>query len=65
MSKTIYIRLFSILFMLSLFIGSAAQIRYSVNDVPNVQRQDYQQFVSDPDKAIPYGDIHTLNAKMQ
>ena len=65
MSKAIYTRLFSILFMLSLFIGSVAQTRYSVNDVPNVQRQDYRQYVSDPENAISYSDMRTLNAKMQ
>ena len=65
MNKASYIRLFSITFLLCIFIGSVAQTRYSVNDVPNVQRQDYQQFVSDPDNAIPYGDIQTLNAKLK
>lgn len=65
MSKAIYTRLFSILFMLSLFIGSVAQTRYSVNDVLNVQRQDYRQFVSDPENEISYNDMRTLNAKMQ
>lgn len=65
MSKAIYTRLFSILFMLSLFIGSVAQTRYSVNNVPNVQRQDYRQFVSDPENAISLDDTRTLNAIMQ
>ena len=65
MKKATYIRLFCITFLLCLFLGSAAQTRYSINDVPNVHRQDDQQFVSDPDNAIPYQDIHTLNAKMQ
>ena len=65
MNKSSYIRLLSITFLLCLFIGAAAQTRYSVSDVPNVQRQDYQQFVSDPDNAIPYEDIQTLNAKIQ
>lgn len=65
MKKASYIRLLNITFLLCLFIGAAAQTRYSVNDVPNVQRQDYQQFVSDPDNAIPYEDIQTLNAKIQ
>lgn len=65
MKKASYIRLLSVTFLLFLFIGAAAQTRYSVNDVPNVQRQDYQQFVSDPDNAIPYEDIQTLNAKIQ
>ena len=65
MSKAIYTRLFSITFMLSLFIGSVAQTHYSVNDVPNVQYQDYQQFVSDPENVISYNDTRTLNAKMQ
>jgi uncharacterized membrane protein YgcG len=65
MKKATSLRLFSIVFLLSLFIGAAAQTRYTVNEVPNVQRQDYQQFVSDPENAIPYEDIHTLNAQMQ
>lgn len=65
MSKAIYTRLFSITFLLSLFISSVAQIRYSINDVPNVQRQDYRQFVSDPEKAISFDDTRTLNAIMQ
>ena len=65
MKKASYIRLLNIMFLLCLFIGAAAQTRYSVNDVPNVQRQDYQQFVSDPDNAIPYEDIQTLNTKIQ
>lgn len=65
MNKASYIQLFSITLLLCLSIGSEAQTRYSVNDVPNVQRQDYQKFVSDPDNAIPYEDIRTLNAKIQ
>lgn len=65
MNKASYIRLLSVTFLLCLFIGATAQSRYSVNDVPNVQRQDYQQFVSDPDNAINYEDIQTLNAKIQ
>ena len=64
MNKASYIRLFSITLLLCLFIGSVAQTRYSIDDVPNVQRQDYQQFVSDPDNAIPYEDIQTLNARL-
>ena len=65
MNKTPYIRLLSITLLLCLFMGSVAQTRYSVKDVPNVQRQDYQQFVSDPDNAVSYVDIQTLNAKIQ
>lgn len=65
MRKAIYIQLFSITLLLSLFIGSAAQTRYPVNDVPNVQHQNYQQYVSDPHNAISYSDMRTLNAKMQ
>ena len=63
MSKAIYTRLLSITCMLSLFIGVVAQSRYSVNDVPNVQRQDYRQFVSDPENVISYNDTRTLNVK--
>ena len=67
MSKATYTQLLSIIFTLSLFIGAeaVAQARYSVNDVPNVQHQDYQQYVSDPHNAISYSDMRTINAKMQ
>ena len=65
MKKASYIRLLNITFLLSLFIGSVAQTRYSVSDVPNAQLQDYQKFVSDPNNAIPYEDIQTLNSKLQ
>ena len=65
MSKVAYIRLVNITLLLSLFSSSMAQIRYSVDDVPNVQQQDYRQYVSDPQNAISYEDIQTLNAKMQ
>ena len=65
MNKAAYIRLINTTFLLVLFFGSMAQTRYSVNDVPNVQQQDYRQFVSDPENAIPVEDIHTLNEKMQ
>lgn len=65
MNKATYIRLFNITFLLCLFIGTSAQTHYSVSDVPNVQRMDSRQFVSDPDNVISYEDIGTLNAKMQ
>ena len=65
MNKASYIRLFSIAFLLGIFLGSVAQTPYSVKDVPNVQRQNFQQFVSDPDSAISYEDIQTLNFKIQ
>ena len=65
MNKVSYIRLLSITLLLCLFIGSVAQTHYSVNDVPNVQLRDFQQFVSDPDTAISYGDIQTLNIKIK
>ena len=65
MRKAIYTQLFSITIMLSLFLGVVAQTRYSVHNVPNVQRQDYQQLVSDPDNIISYQDRSILNAKMQ
>ena len=64
MNKASYIRLLNITLLLCLFMGSTAQTRYSVNDVTNVQRQDHLQFVSDPDNAISYEDIQTLNAIM-
>jgi uncharacterized membrane protein YgcG len=65
MNKVVYIRLFNIILLLPFFFGSMAQTRYIINDVPNVQRQDYRQFVSDPENAILYEDIQILNAKMQ
>ena len=65
MNKAFYTQLLSITLLSSLFIGSVAQNRYSVNDVPNVQRQNYQQFVSDPDNVISYEDTYTLNTKLQ
>lgn len=65
MSKATYTKLLSIACMLSLFTGAVAQTRYTVHDVPNLQRQDYRQYVSDPHNAISYNDMRTLNAKMQ
>ena len=65
MNKASYIRLLNITLLLCVFIGSVAQRRYSVNDVPNVQLLDCQQYVGDPDNVISYEDTHILNSKLQ
>lgn len=65
MNKASYIRLLTITLMLCLFLGSAAQTRYTVNDVPNAQRMDFRYFVSDPDTVISNEDIQTLNSKIK
>ncbi len=51
--------------LLLLFTGVQAQMRYRVENVPNVQLQDYLQYVSDPERIIGYSETEILNGKLR
>ena len=51
--------------LLLLFTGVQAQVRYRVENVPNVQLQDYLQYVSDPERIIGYSETEILNGKLR
>lgn len=61
--KTFIKKQFIILLLLSLAIGLEAQTRYTVEDVPNVQLEDYTRYVSDPEDALEIGDIIILDER--
>ncbi|MGI6572810.1 MAG: TPM domain-containing protein [Fermentimonas sp.] len=52
---------FSLLFIIA---GLQAQNRYRVEDVPNVQLQDYTRYVSDPENALDIGDVLLLDERL-
>jgi uncharacterized membrane protein YgcG len=52
---------FSLLFIVT---GLQAQNRYRVEDVPNVQLQDYTRYVSDPENALDMVDVMLLDEQL-
>lgn len=44
--------------------GLQAQNRYTVEDVPNVQLQDYARYVSDPENALDIADVLALDERL-
>ena len=55
------IGVFSLLFIVA---GLQAQNRYRVEDVPNVQLQDYTRYVSDPENALDMADVMWLDERL-
>lgn len=50
--------------LLLLVIGSQAQTRYTVRDVPNVQLHNSTRYVSDPENVLEIGDIILLDQRL-
>lgn len=46
--KTSIVKFIGVVLLLLMVTGLQAQNRYRVEDVPNVQLQDYTRYVSDP-----------------
>ncbi len=62
--KTSIVKFIGVVLLLLMVTGLQAQNRYRVEDVPNVQLQDYTRYVSDPENVLDIGDVLLLDERL-
>ncbi len=58
------VKIIGVLTLLLMVTGLQAQNRYRVEDVPNVQLQDYRRYVSDPENVLEIEDVMMLDERL-